>query len=143
MHAIGNELAQQQVPARMNPGWFQPGDPRINRRGRPQGSKAGAEEKCVASRPDRVRVLVLRESDLRHRLTNGRSAWVKNWPMDGEIVECRVDGGEVYFFIRSKTFAWIAKGTPVPPFLPDLDGGKWRRFAKPGQVGSAQPLYYH
>jgi hypothetical protein len=117
---------------RRNRGWFRAGDRRINREGRPFGSKATAStDVCpdLAVRPDRVKRLFVRERDLAWRLTRQFAPWYVNLPGDFEIVACRVDSHRsgVIFIIRSKSFPRIAKGTTIPDIEPAFNGLKWRR----------------
>jgi hypothetical protein len=117
---------------RRNRGWFQAGDRRINREGRPYGSKAAASTDIspdCAIQPDRVKRLFVPERDLAWRLTRQYAPWYVNLPDDFQIIACRVDSDRagVIFIIRSKSFPRIAKGTPIPDFEPAFNGLKWRR----------------
>jgi hypothetical protein len=121
-------------PAR-NRGWFQRGDRRINREGRPRGSKAGAAERGApgdrAPRADRLRLLELPERHVAFRFTHLAAFWIRNAPEDLEIVGARVDAarGVVVFIVRSKEFPRVAKGAPIPEFKPNFDGLWWHKNA--------------
>ncbi len=133
------EVMQEQVdklpdgpPPKTNPGWFQPGDRRINREGRPRGSKAGLEGGAPAEcapRTDRLMLLVVTCRDLAFRISQCYAPWIANLPPDFEIVTWRVDAARdtVAFIIRSKEFPRIVRGSPIPEFVPELHGLKWRR----------------
>jgi hypothetical protein len=116
-----------------NRGWFRPGDRRINREGRPRGSKAGSHEGSApadrAPCADRFMLLVLPARDLAWRLTKQNAPWIVNLPADFEIVGSRADAarGAVVLVIRSQTFPRIAKGAVIPRFNPELYGLRWRR----------------
>jgi len=113
--------AEQPVP-KSNAGRFQPGDRRINREGRPRGSrKAACEDGSppadCAPRADRVMLLVVPERRLAHRLSRAKGFWFVNLAEDYEIVACRLDASKgVVFTIRSQTFARVARGAPIPEF---------------------------
>lgn len=121
------------LPRKRNPGWFQPGDRRINREGRPRGSKVGPEQRSVAAvrapRADRLRLLVLPGCDLAWRLTNQNAPWIVNLPVDFEVVGCvQAATPDVFaLVIRSETFPRIARGAPIPEFKPTFNGLRWRR----------------
>jgi hypothetical protein len=124
--------ANSKPPVRPNRGWFRAGDRRINREGRPYGSKTAASTDIspdCAFQPDRIKRLFVPERDLAWRLTRQFAPWYVNLPDDFQIVACRVDSdrGAVVFIIRSRTFPRIAKGTPIPDFSPVFYGLKWRR----------------
>jgi hypothetical protein len=122
-----------ETPPKRNRGWFQPSDRRINREGRPRGSKAGSEEGSApavrAPRADRLRLLVVPGRDLAWRLTNQNAPWMVNLPADFEIVGCAHTAarGAVALVIRSKAFPRIARGTLIPEFTATFNGLKWRR----------------
>jgi hypothetical protein len=129
---------EQQVEQRPNEppknrGWFQRGDRRINREGRPKGSKAGSEEGSAptdrAPWADRLMLLLLRGRDLAFRLGHDKAPWIVNLPVDCEIVACRMDvsGESVALVIRSQTFPRIARGALIPEFKPAYNGLRWRR----------------
>jgi hypothetical protein len=113
-----------------NRGWFQPGDRRINREGRPHGLKASLpathQEDC-APRTDRLMRLAVPLTELGFRLTHPNAFWIVNLPPDFEIVDSRVDFAtrNVAFIIRSAKFVRIARGTPIPEFQPACNGKKW------------------
>jgi hypothetical protein len=110
-----------QQPKR-NAGWFRPGDGRINREGRPQGSKAGlptgiaAED--LAARADRVKRLFVPAQEIACHLSGRKAPFMANLPEDFEIVGSRFDPGRGGFCltIRSRTFQRIARGALVPEF---------------------------
>jgi hypothetical protein len=54
-----DEGADKRPPAKMNRGWFKPGDQPISLEGRPRGSKVETEGRqvCCASNADRVKLL--------------------------------------------------------------------------------------
>jgi hypothetical protein len=115
-----------------NAGWFRPGDRRINREGRPKGSKAA----CQAGPPvdcapeaDRLMLLWVPAPDLAFRLSKYLAPWIVNLPEDVAIVGCRVDAGRdgVALVIRSQAFPRIAAGAPIPEFRPQFEGLRWRR----------------
>jgi hypothetical protein len=129
---VAGELVSDPA-TRRNRGWFQPADRRINREGRPYGSKTVASTDVspdLAVRPDRVKRLFVPERDLAWRLTRQFAPWYVNLPGDFEIVACRVDSHRsgVIFIIRSESFPRIAKGTPVPDLVPAFHGLRWRRL---------------
>jgi hypothetical protein len=116
---------------RNNRGWFRSGDRRINREGRPLGTKASTSVECTldcARQADRLKRLIIPERDVVWRLTRQYAPWFVNLPSDFQIVDCRVDSAQgVVFIIRSNSFPRIAKGTPIPIFEPAFYGLKWRR----------------
>jgi hypothetical protein len=122
----------ESLPTR-NRGWFQRGDRRINREGRPRGSKARhAEENAppdLAPCADRLKVLVLPGHDLAFRLSHQNAPWIVNLPADVEIAGCRVDAGRdaVALVLRSQQFPRIAQGAAIPPFKAEFNGLRWRR----------------
>src|SRR5262245_45690213 len=103
------QLPPESPPTR-NRGWFQPGDRRINREGRPRGSKARRPETSAppdcAAVADRLKVLVLPVRDLAFRLGQQHAPWIVNLPDDVEIVSCRVDAdrNRVALILRSQAF---------------------------------------
>src|SRR5260370_33020944 len=114
------EKVPEGPPPKRNRGWFQPGDRRINREGRPRGSKAGAEEEAApadrAPCADRLKVLFVPGPDLAHRLSHGDGPWIVNLPEYFEIVACRQDAARdgVVLVIRSNAFPRIAQGAVIP-----------------------------
>jgi hypothetical protein len=135
------ELAGAPVPApaaRSNRGWFGPGDRRINREGRPRGSKAAAvpEDRPAQrrSRVDRLKLLFVSERVLACCLTQKQAPWLVNMPTDFRVVECRVDEsrGGVVLTIRSGEFPRVARGAPIPEFEPAYRGLTFCRLARTG-----------
>jgi hypothetical protein len=127
-----NNVVSGPTPApRRNAGWFRPGDRRINRDGRPRGSKAASAEAAADRAPaaDRLMLLWVPRRDLAHRLSSDRAPWIVNLPADFEIVTSRVDTARdgVALVIRSETFPRVARGAPIPEFAPSFHGLKWRR----------------
>jgi hypothetical protein len=122
-----------ETPPKKNPGWFQPGDRRINREGRPKGCKAGAQGGSapadLAPRADRLKVLFLSGRDLTFRVSQQNAPWITNLPADVEIVGSSVDAARdaVALVLRSKEFPRIARGTPIPEFTACFNGLRWRR----------------
>jgi hypothetical protein len=116
-----------------NRGWFRPGDRRINREGRPLGSKALLEEGSPAADrapcADRLMLLVVSGRDLAFRLSHHKGPVIVNLPADAQVVACRVDAARdaVALVIRSQEFPRIARGAPVPEFMPRFEGLRWRR----------------
>jgi hypothetical protein len=113
---------------RRNRGWFRPGDGRINREGRPRGSKAAAPAHSPptdrAERADRLMRLFVGQRELACCLSRPRAPWVSNLPADFRVVACRVDEsrGGVVFVVRSDSFRRVARGAPIPEFEPEFNG---------------------
>jgi hypothetical protein len=111
--------------AKRNPGWFLRGDGRINREGRPRGSKAGLPKgvapKELAARADRVMRLFVPAREFACHLSGREAPWVANLPEDFVIVAGRFDPERDGFVltIRSRTFPRVARGAPVPEFAPE------------------------
>jgi hypothetical protein len=120
-------------PPTRNRGWFQPGDRRINREGRPRGSKAGSEEAGApgvrAASADRLMLLAVPGPDLAWRLSRQNAPWIVNLPPDVEIVGCAhlAARDAVALVIRSQAFPRIARGAPIPEFAATFNGLLWRR----------------
>src|SRR4030095_15984058 len=118
------DLPAEEGPVKANRGRFQRHDPRINREGRPSGSKAGIDDGSVstdlAPRADRLMLLTLPQKYLFCSLRHPNAAAITNLPADVEIIASRADQarGVVVLTIRSRTFPRIAKGTPIPAFEP-------------------------
>lgn len=115
-----------------NPGWFRPGDARINREGRPRGSKAAPAEAIPpadrAPRADRLMLLRVPGQEVVFHLTHRKAPWFVNLPKDVEIVGCDVDSTHnIVFTIRSTAFPRIARGAPIPMFVPKFEGLMWRK----------------
>jgi hypothetical protein len=129
----GAGAAVPEPAPRTNRGWFKSGDPRINRQGRPWGSKAdvpeGTHPEDCAPRADRLRRLVVLERDLVWRLASIKAPGVANLPTDFQVVASRFDAARrvVVFVIRSDTFPRVARGAPIPEFEPTFDGLLYRR----------------
>jgi hypothetical protein len=107
-----------------NAGWFRPGDGRINREGRPRGSKAGLPTgialEDLAARADRVQRLFVPAGDIACHLSGRKAPCLANLPLDFAIVGSRFDPGRngLFLTIRSRTFQRIARGALVPEFVP-------------------------
>jgi hypothetical protein len=116
---------------KQNRGWFQAGDQRINKEGRPRGSKKAAAEDAADRAPaaDRLKLLTLPLGWFAHRLGNHRSWHVVNLPPGLKIVAARVDAarGVVIFTISAPTFPRVAQGAPIPEFKPGLEGLRFAR----------------
>jgi hypothetical protein len=116
---VAGEPAPESVPKR-NAGWFQQGDGRINRDGRPRKSWAACADR--APRADRLMLLWVPRQDLDQRLTGHGTPGIGNLPADYQVVGSRVDPARdaVALVIRSASFPRIAKGAPIPEFTPEL-----------------------
>lgn len=129
MAASGSTAAPPAPPR--NKGWFQQGDRRINREGRPRGSKGPASAdgpEVRAVRTDRVMWFGYQTKHLReHLLPSGcERVAVNGLPTDCEIVGCHVyPTGFMAIVIRSKAFPRVARGALIPRF--------------PGPAASAAP----
>lgn len=115
-----------------NAGWFRPGDQRINREGRPKGSKVVKDDSPApdrAVRADRVMLLFVPSEDMTLCLSPRNAPRVTNLPTDAEIVSCRMDLARygVVLTIRSSAFPRIAKGAAIPEFEPTYYGLRWRQ----------------
>jgi hypothetical protein len=128
------QLAEQMhlgSPPKSNRGWFKPGDQRINRRGRPVGSKAepedGAGDVDRAAATDSLMVLRLPLKLLACRIAFERGPWTTNLPVDFQLVSSRVDvsRGLVFFVLRSASFQRVARGAVIPEFRPLVNGLRW------------------
>lgn len=117
--------------ARPNRGWFAPGDRRINRQGRPRGSKSaaagGIDPADCAPQADRLKRLLLPATEMVWHLGRPQGFWLSNLPADVEIVAARVDAGQVVFVLRSSTFPPVARGALIPALVPAFNGLRWRR----------------
>jgi hypothetical protein len=116
------------IPAcRPNRGSFQPGDPRINRQGRPRGKKVrvaeGAPLPVLAEQTDRLMCFFVKSRVLISCLTQMKAPWMR-LPFGIQFVGCRVDPIRkgLVFVIRSDTFDRVARGTPIPEFTPFVGG---------------------
>jgi hypothetical protein len=108
-----------------NAGRFRPGDPRINREGRPLGSSKAASEQGtpladLAPQADRLMRLFVPARQIACYLSGREAPWVANLPKDFKFVASRFDPGRDGFFLtlRSETFPRVAQGAPVPEFVP-------------------------
>lgn len=131
MEELVNSTADTSPPAKSNRGWFQAGDRRINREGRPCGSKAApAAEAYHAASADRIKLLFVPARVLALRLTALKGPWVENLPRDAEIVGCQRDHARGFALtVRSATFPRIAGGTAIPEFVPAVHGQRWGRWS--------------
>jgi hypothetical protein len=126
------QLAEQMhgsPPGKANRGWFKAGDKRINRRGRPLGSKADLGDVSVerAAATDGLTVLRLPLKLLALRIAFERGPWITNLPVDFQIVSSRVDAslGLLLLVLRSGSFQRIARGAVIPEFHPQFNGLRW------------------
>jgi hypothetical protein len=110
--------APEGAPKR-NAGWFQRGDGRINRDGRPRKSWAD----CADRAPFAGRLMLLRmpTRDFLRRLTSDGAPRIANLPVDCEIVASRADAAQdaVTLTLRSAAFPRIPKGSPLVEFAPE------------------------
>ncbi len=107
-------------PPGRNRGRFQPGDPRINLKGRPRGSKAGPADADRAPQTGPLMLLALPVAEVAGWLSGGDVPGVANLPADCQVVGCRLDAarGAFVFVIRSNEFPRIAKGALIPELKP-------------------------
>jgi hypothetical protein len=118
-------------PPKLNRGWFKAGDGRINRGGRPRGSKAtvpaGTHPADCAPRADRLKRLVLDEPVLAGSLACAKAPLVINLPDDFRVVGCRFDAERqrAVLVLRSATFPRVAKGALIPKFEPQFRHLMW------------------
>jgi hypothetical protein len=110
-----------------NKGSFKPADERINREGRPRGSRVVQQDDPIVDRApetDRLMLLILDRRDVIYRLTSQDAPWIINLPGDTQFVASRIDTSKdvVIFTIRSREFHQILQGTPIPPFKPYYEG---------------------
>lgn len=135
MEKLAENAAGEGVPgpvAKTNRGWFRPGDGRINREGRPRGSKAACQQQgqhaYLAPYTGRLQLLFFPKKDFLHRLSHGDAIWVVNLPDDWKIIACRIDAAQNAFALTiwSQLFPRIAKGTPIPEFRPVWNGLRWK-----------------
>jgi hypothetical protein len=112
------ESPPEPVPKR-NAGWFQRGDARINRDGRPKLAWAASADR--ARRAGRLKLFWMPRLELVHRLTR-ESLPAIGLPPDFEVVAFRVDAARdaVAVIGQSASFPRIAKGAPVPEFVPEM-----------------------
>jgi hypothetical protein len=107
--------------AARNCGLFKAGDKRINRLGRPRGSKVAAKDShpgYLAPRTDRLMLLAIPGKGLLAHLGDRNTLPIVNLPNDVEVIASRSDPGQgvVLLTLRSQTFERVAKGTPMPEF---------------------------
>lgn len=112
-------------------GRFRPGDPRINRAGRPKGADRAARQ-AIKGQPlsGRLMTVLIPEADLRQSLTNDKHVWLVNLPSDFRLVAFALDPARagVIVTIHSETFAAVSPGEPIPEMAPSYNGLKWRAF---------------
>ncbi len=116
------ELVPSRAPKR-NAGWFRAADSRINRQGRPKGSKratAQANPADLAPHAGRLMLLTLPAQDFLFRLQHRTAPLIANLPEDVEIVASRYCPAQnaVVLILHSRAFPMVAKGTPIPAFVP-------------------------
>ncbi len=123
-------VPQLEPASKRNRGSFQPGDPRINRTGRPKGADAAAQQ-AKAGRPlcGRIKTLFIPDSHLRARLAHPKAPWIINLPDSFRVVACDLDRARngLVLTIYSDGFAAVQAGEPIPEFRPDYCGLKWVR----------------
>jgi hypothetical protein len=149
MDEPSKKLVAEPIPdpaPRSNRGRFQPGDRRINREGRPQGSrKVAASGEDVAPKADRLMRLELKGTTLLGCLGFGcvdpiDAPYVANLPRDAQVVGCRFDraGRTVVLILWSASFPRVARDTPIPRFE-----AKLRRQAPPPPPSPPRRSIYH
>jgi hypothetical protein len=128
--ALAVAAAPESAP-RANRGWFQPGDKRINKEGRPRGSKAAVAEGThpadCAQWADRLMRLVVSEPVLACCLAGVKSPCVVNLPADFRVVGCRFDADRqrAVLTLWSATFPRVAKGARIPKMEPRFRNLMW------------------
>jgi hypothetical protein len=152
MNETAQELAAAPAPKKKggrNRGWFRRGDKRINREGRPHGSKRALPDGPraeLAQRADRVMLLFLHGNALCQRLRQEYAPSADNIPSDAEVVDVRFDIVQkgLVLTLRSKSFPRIAVGTPIPEFIPLYQGlGNGRHWGPDGKYESVYRGPYH
>lgn len=131
MEELVNQTGDSAQEPKRNAGWFRQGDRRINREGRPRGSKVASpgEDVYCASCADRVMLLHVPARVLAHRLLYREGPWLNNLPRDVKVVGCRIDStGKVVLTVNSAEFPRIAKGAVIPTFRPEPYGQRWCRW---------------
>jgi len=127
---MGEHIGDLAEAPKRNRGWFQPGDERINKQGRPVGRKVTDPEgqQDIAQAADRVMLLFIDERYLANDLVTDLSPRIHNLPSDFQIVGCRFDDTRngVVFIVRSREFPRIAKGAVIPEFQPHFYGLRYR-----------------
>jgi len=118
--ASNNAVGEPAPAPRKNAGWFQRGDQRINRGGRPRKEWAAFTDR--APRADRLMLLWVPTRDFGQRLTRDHASRIVNLPQDYQIVGCRLDAARdsLALTIRSEAFERIARGQPIPEFTPEI-----------------------
>jgi hypothetical protein len=132
------EKLPAESPRKRNRGWFQPGDRRINREGRPRGSKkATVRAPCSA----RLKLLFVSKADLTRCLTGEEAFWIENLPWDVDFVGCRPARDGILLTLHSTSFPKVAKGAAIPHFCAVRRHGskrlKSRQSASAGKTGFA------
>jgi hypothetical protein len=120
MEEQANNVVGEPAPApKKNAGWFQRGDGRINRFGRPRKSWAACTD--LAPFAGRLMLLWVPRREFVRRLSSNCGPWAINLPADFEPVTFRVDADRdaVAIIGRSASFSRIAKAAPVPEFQPE------------------------
>jgi hypothetical protein len=121
-----NKLAEAFAPPELetarkhNRGWFQPGDARINRRGRPRQGPEAVARRARSGRPlcGNIAQFLLPASDFRQYLTGYKAPWLKNLPYNARFVAVEVDVEQGMFLvtIHSEQFEFVEAGAPIPVF---------------------------
>jgi hypothetical protein len=109
-----NAVAGPAAVAKRNAGWFEPGDKRINREGRPKKSWAAYEDR--APRAGRFMLLWVPMRYFCQRLGSDGAPGVVNLPADCTVISSRVDAARdaLAFVIQSERLSRIAKSAPIP-----------------------------
>src|SRR5262245_39842869 len=95
---------------RANRGRFQPGDPRINRAGRPKADLSGFTWDR-APRADRLKRFHVHARKFLHRFSSRLGPWIVNFPPDVGVVGCHFNEAEsvLVLVLRSSSFERIAR----------------------------------
>jgi hypothetical protein len=120
-----SEQPSEPAPGKPNAGWFKPGDRRINREGRPRGSRKAAQgtpAAVLAPKTDRLVLVPIPAEKLASQLSSPWDhSFISNWG-EGQIVgACMDEQGTVYLTLRSERFRRVVKGAPIPVGKP-----RWR-----------------
>ena len=115
---VASAPAGQPAP-KPNAGWFQPGDRRINRDGRPKKSWAAILDRAPCA--DRLMLRWVPRQELGRCLAGQHTPPVANLPPDYQIVGSRVDAdrGAIALVLRSETFPRVAQGAPILELVPE------------------------